>query len=104
MLDIIVLTSILATLFLVFIVATWQQFNLMSKTSYKDLRLLRGAKNKPNDKRKAINKVIERTIADMESGGVYFSEADKERLKISRSQFKESQYTLPPSVTKKNSI
>jgi hypothetical protein len=101
MLDLIILTSILVTLFLVFIIATWKQFNVMSKTSYKELRLLRGGKIKPQEKRKVINKIIERTISDMESDGVYFSEEDREKLKIKRSELNH-EYTLPPSVTRKN--
>lgn len=100
MLDIIVLTSILATLFLVFIIVTWKQFNMMSKTSYKDLRTLRNGKIKSSDKRKVINKIIERSISDMESNGVYFSDEDRENLKLKRKELKH-EYTLPPSVSRK---
>lgn len=101
--DVIILTTLLATLFLIFMITTWQQFNLMSKTSYKDLRLIRGREIEDKEKRKLINKVIERTISDMESDGVYFSDKDKENLKLVRTTLK-SEYTLPPSVTRKNKV
>lgn len=101
--DVIILTTLLATLFLIFMITTWQQFNLMSKTSYKDLRLIRGREIEDKEKRKLINKVIERTISDMESDGVYFSDKDKENLKLVRTKLK-NEYTLPPSVTRKNKV
>jgi hypothetical protein len=99
--DIIILTSILATLFLVFIIGTWKEFSVMSNTSYKDLRILRNGKIKSDDKRKVINKMMQITISDMESDGVYFSEEDKKKLKIGKNEFRH-EYTLPPSVMKKN--
>lgn len=51
-LDTVILTVILVTLFLIFIIATFRELNTMSKTSYEDLNLLRRGKTKLKEKQK----------------------------------------------------
>lgn len=94
-LDIIILTSIVATLFIVFFIAIYREFDRMETEGYKcnpnakrygrdalfDLvvRLFEDS-NVAKKQKKVIYKAMFRTIADMESDGVHFPEDVKKEL------------------------
>ena len=89
-LDIILLSSIIATLFIVFMIAVYREFSVMEDETYvfqKESGPRAGlvnfvgnlAVNKaltPEEK-KVIYQAMHRNIADMESDGVYFDETLK---------------------------
>ncbi len=110
-LDIIILTSILSTLFIVFGILMYREFSNMEKNGYKydpntkkygrdalfdmmarlfedeDVTKARKARTKISKKDKEIiYKAMNRTIADMESDGIYFPEEVKEQLKEYREE------------------
>ncbi len=110
-LDIIILTSIVSTLFIVFGILIYKEFSDMEKTGYKydpnakkygrdalfdmmarlfedeDVTKARKARTKISKKDKEIiYKAVNRTIADMESDGIYFPEEVKEQLKEYREE------------------
>ena len=109
-LDIVILTSIVATLFIVFFIAVYREFSVMSKQPYKyekesgpraDMvnflgNLFDDASTTKKEK-KMIYKAMNRTIADMESDGMYFSEDVKEELKRQRDELN-CEYSGLPSV------
>lgn len=96
-LDIIILTSVVVVGFVVFIVGCFKEFDKMSKETY--IPRTQNAKVYGRDalfviveklltdtdisvkEKKRIYKAMDRTIADMESDGVYFTEDVKEELK-----------------------
>ena len=93
-LDVTILTSILAVAFLVFIIATYKEFKHMDINPYESNK--RGEAivqlNKFVDKilenksiskteKKIIANVMDKTIADMETDGVYFSDDVRKALK-----------------------
>ena len=96
-LDVYILTSIIATAFVVFIVATYREFVYMGKNPHsyqtrKDsgpraelvnfMGRLFEDKVIPKKEKKIIYKAMFRTMADMESDGVYFDpEVKKEIIK-----------------------
>ena len=100
-LDIYILTSIVATLFIVFGVTMYREFTRMGKEGYKydpnekkygrealfvlAARLFEDEKVPKRDK-EIIYKAMHRTISDMESDGMYFSEDAKEQLKKQRDE------------------
>lgn len=108
--DLIVLTSIIATLFLVFIIAIYKELSTIDENSYKHskeggprvalfnlmARLFEDEKI-PVKEKKRIYKAMHRTIADMESDGMYFSEEMKEELKKHREEL-HCEYSGLPSV------
>lgn len=94
-LDIYILTSIVATLFIVFFIAIYREFNKMSKDGYqynpnekmygRDALFVLVAKLFEDEKitkkeKKVIYKAMHRTMADMESDGVRFPEDIKKEL------------------------
>lgn len=94
-LDIIILTSILSILFIVFAVVVFKEFKAVSKDGYKAEKENGPRANlikfvgslfddkivKMTPKQKIIfYKHVQRTISDMESDGVYFPEEVKEEL------------------------
>jgi hypothetical protein len=100
-LDIYILTSIVATLFAVFFIAIYREFSRMEKVGYqydpnakrygRDALFYMAAKLFEDEKlttedKKVIYKSVNRTIADMESDGIYFSEEAKESLKKLREE------------------
>ncbi len=112
-LDIIILTSIISTLFIVFGIAMYREFSVMSKTDYVQTkesgpraglvnfmgRLFDEESNKklsPKQKQ-LIYKAMNRTIADMESDGIYFPEEVKEELAKQREEL-HCEYSGLPSV------
>jgi hypothetical protein len=100
-LDIIILTTIVSTLFIVFFVAMYREFSRMDKEGYKydanakmygrDALFVLAAKlfedkKVPTKDKEIIYKAVNRTIADMESDGIYFSDDAKEKLKEYREE------------------
>ena len=109
-LDIIILTSVVATLFAVFIVTMWRELNEVSKRP-PDYSSERGPRadminfvgsifddqSIPKREKKMIVKAMNRTISDMESDGLYFPEEVKEELKKRREELN-CEYSGLPSV------
>jgi hypothetical protein len=109
-LDIFILTSIVATLFVVFIIAMWRELNSVSKNP-PDYSKEKGPradminfignifddKSIPKKEKKMIVKAMNRTIADMESDGMYFPTEVKEELKKQREEL-HCEYSGLPSV------
>lgn len=94
-LDILILTSIVATLFVVFFITMYREFNRMETEGYSanpnakkygrdalfDLVVnLFDDTKLPKKQKKVIYKAMFRTIADMESDGVHFPEDVKREL------------------------
>lgn len=90
-LDIIILTAVLVTLFIVFSIWTYKELSSFDKEiNIKDtspranlikfMQTLFEEDISIKDK-KVIYKVVNRTISDMESDGVYFTKDIKEKLK-----------------------
>lgn len=103
--DVIILTAIIVTLFIVFIIAVYREFGVMENETYtfqKETGPRAGLVNFVGNlvankslsvKEKAsIYKAIHRNIADMESDGVYFDEVVKEmvREKLLELKFQEN--------------
>jgi hypothetical protein len=94
-LDIILLTAVVAVAFLVFIITTLKEFTKMETEVYTDLKSkpsygrdalydllqkLFDDETIPKTDKKKVLKTIGRTMADMESDGLYFPEEIKEKL------------------------
>lgn len=92
-LDIILLTSVIVTAFVIFIIATYREFKNMEKNPYtyqKDggpradmvrfVGRLFEDETIPKKEKKKIYKAIHRTVSDMESDGIYFPQDVKEEL------------------------
>ena len=94
-LDIILLTVVVAVAFIVFIVTTLKEFTKMETETYTDLKSkpsygrdalydllqkLFDYESIPKTEKKTVLKTIGRTMADMESDGLYFPEEIKEKL------------------------
>lgn len=112
--EIILLSSIVVTLFVVFGIATYRELDSMSKKPYVYTKETGGraslvnfvgrlfdnetASKKMTAKQKDIvYKAIYRTIADMESEGVYFPQDVKEEMKKQRDEL-HCEYSGLPSV------
>ena len=108
--DIILLTTIIATLFVVFGIAVYREFNVMETKTYtfqKESGPRAGlvnfvgnmASNKSLTKkqRKVVYNAMRRNIADMESDGVYFDDTIKEMLKKQKEEL-HCEYSGLPSV------
>lgn len=111
-LDVIILSGVAATLFIIFIVACFREFSKMAKEDYvhdpkqksygRDAvfvmmeRLFDDTKRTKKDKVKLF-KTLDRTIADMELDGMYFSEEVKEKLEKEREDLF-CEYSGLPSV------
>jgi hypothetical protein len=113
--EIILLSSIVVTLFLVFVIATYREMTLMSKTPYKYVKetgpradmvnfVGRLFDNEVSSKKMTfkqkdlVYKAMHRTIADMESEGIYFSDEVKEEMKRQREELY-CEYSGLPSVS-----
>lgn len=109
-LDIYILTSIVATLFIVFFIAMYRELNAVSKREPEysketgpraDIVNFVGNlfddKGIPKKEKKMLYKAMNRTIADMESDGLYFPEEVKEELKRQREELN-CEYSGLPSV------
>jgi hypothetical protein len=111
-LDVLILSAFAATGFVIFIVGCFREFAKMEKEEYKpstgnkkfgrdavyDLmeRMFDDTKQTKEDKIKLI-KTLDRTISDMESDGMYFSEEVKEKLEKEREELF-CEYSGLPSV------
>ena len=89
--DIILLTAIISTLFIVFIIAVFREFSVMENETYvfqKETGPRAGLvnfvgnlalnKSLTPEEKKVVYKAMYRNIADMESDGVYFDNSLKE--------------------------
>ena len=100
-LEIIILTTIVSILFVVFFVLMYKEFSKMEKEEYtynpnvkrygRDgiynlLEKLFDDETKSKSQKAKLFKTIDRTIADMESDGMYFSEDIKEKLEKEREE------------------
>lgn len=108
-LDVVLLTAIIVTLFIVFIIAVFREFNVMENEAYVYQKesgpragLVNFVGNLVTDKsltkseKQSVYKAMHRNIADMESDGVYFDEIVKElvREKIEELKVDESEKSL----------
>ena len=108
-LDIIILTTVVSTLFIVFGVLMYQELSSVDENTYKTskdggprvyLMKMMGRlfdDEIPTKERKIIYKAVKRTMADMESDGIYFPEDVKERLRQYREEMN-CEYSGLPSV------
>ena len=108
-LDIIILTTVLSTLFVVFGIWTYREFASLNKDSHiaakeggpraQLMKFMQGLFDKDISikEKKVIYSVVKRVISDMESDGVYFSEDVKEKLSEYRDEIK-CEYSGLPSV------
>ena len=100
-LDIIILTTIVSTLFAVFFILMYKEFSKMEREEYtykpdvkrygRDrvydlLERLFDDDLTPKSQKVKMFKTIDRTIADMESDGMYFSEDIKKKLEKEREE------------------
>ena len=108
--EIILLTAIVVTLFVVFGIAVYREFKVMEETEYKYTKEsgpraglvnfvgnLASNKSLSKKERKIVYKAMRRNIADMESDGVYFDEDIKEILRKQREEL-HCEYSGLPSV------
>jgi len=108
--DIIFLTTIIVTLFVVFGIAVYREFKVMEMTEYKYTKEtgpraglvnfvgnLASNKSLSKKERKIVYKAMKRNIADMESDGVYFDDDVKEILRKQREEL-HCEYSGLPSV------
>jgi hypothetical protein len=109
-LDIFILTSVVATLFVVFFVTIYRELSTVDENSYKYekeggprvalfnmMARLFEDEEIPKKEKKVIYKAMHKTIADMESDGIYFPEDIKEELKKQREELT-CEYSGLPSI------
>lgn len=111
-LDVLILSAFAATGFVIFIVGCFREFTKMEKEEYRPSTsnkkfgrdavydLLEGLfDDKSTTKKEKVKllKTIDRTISDMESDGMYFSEDVKEKLEKEREELF-CEYSGLPSV------
>jgi hypothetical protein len=108
-LDIIILTSVLSSLFVVFGILMYKELASVDENTYKTskdggprvyLMKMMGRlfdDEIPTSERKVIYKAVKRTMSDMESDGIYFPEEVRERLKQYRDELN-CEYSGLPSV------
>ena len=100
-LDIIILTSVVSTLFLVFFILMFRELKDVDKNGWKYdptakkygrealfvlMQRLFEDEVTPKKEKKKVYKAMYRTMADMESDGIYFPEEVKERMKEYREE------------------
>jgi hypothetical protein len=112
--EIILLSSIVVTLFVVFGIATYREFSVMSEKEYVYVKETGGRASLVNfmgrlfdnessskkmtvKQKELVYKAMHRTIADMESEGIYFPDEVKEELKKQREEL-HCEYSGLPSV------
>ena len=108
-LEIIILTSVLSSLFVVFGILMYKELASVDENTYKTskaggprvyLMKMMGRlfdDEIPVNERKIIYKAVKRTMADMESDGIYFPEDVRERLREYREELN-CEYSGLPSV------
>lgn len=100
-LDIIILTSVISTLFVVFFVLMYRELAEVEKNGWKSdpnakkygrealfvlMQRLFDEDAVPKKEKKTIYKAVKRTMSDMESDGIYFPEEVKEKMKEYRDE------------------
>jgi len=110
-LDIIILTTIISTLFIVFGILMYKEFSHMEKNGYQYdpnakkygrdalfvmMQRLFDEKTVSKKEKKVVYQAMFRTMADMESDGVYFDE-DVKRMIIEKKQELHCEYSGLPS-------
>jgi hypothetical protein len=110
-LDIIILTTILSTLFIVFGILMYKEFSNMEKNGYEYdpnakkygrdalfvmMQRLFDGETVPKKEKKVVYQAMFRTIADMESDGVYFDD-DIKRMIIDKKEELYCEYSGLPS-------
>jgi hypothetical protein len=108
--EVILLTSIVVTLFVVFGIAVYREFNIMESTEYTYTKEtgpraglvnfvgnLASNQSLTKKERQVVYNAMQRNIADMESNGVYFDESIKEIMKKHREELY-CEYSGLPSV------
>ncbi len=108
--EIYILTSVISTLFVVFAVLIYREIRNADEESYKREReggpraalfnlMARHLEKEtlPKKEKKKVYKAMYRTLADMESGGIYFSEEAREDLRKHREEM-HCEYSGLPSV------
>ena len=107
-LDIIILTSVVSTLFIVFGILMYREFSNIEKNGYQydpnakkygrdalfdmmarlfeDEHVTKARKKISKKDKEIVYKAVARTISDMESDGMYFPEEVKEKLKEYREE------------------
>jgi hypothetical protein len=108
-LDIIILTTVVSTLFVVFGVLMYKELSSVDENTYKTSKdggprvylmkmMARLFDDEiPTNERKVIYKAVKRTMSDMESDGIYFPEEVRERLREYREELS-CEYSGLPSV------
>ena len=107
-LDIIILTSVVSTLFIVFGILMYREFSNIEKNGYQydpnakkygrdalfdmmarlfeDEHVTKARKKISKKEKEIVYKAVARTISDMESDGIYFPDEVKEKLKEYREE------------------
>ena len=107
-LDIIILTSVVSTLFIVFGILMYKEFSNIEKNGYQydpnakkygrdalfdmmarlfeDEHVTKARKKISKKEKEIVDKAVARTISDMESDGIYFPDEVKEKLKEYREE------------------
>ncbi len=98
-LEIFILTSIISTLFIVFGVVVYRELSSVDENSYKTqkeggprvylfnlMAKLFEDEQIPKKEKRTLYKAVSKTIADMESDGVYFPDDVKEDLRKKREE------------------
>jgi hypothetical protein len=107
-LDIIILTSVVSTLFIVFGILMYKEFSNIEKNGYQydpnakkygrdalfdmmarlfeDEHVTKARKKISKKEKEIVYKAVARTISDMESDGIYFPDEVKEKLKEYREE------------------
>jgi hypothetical protein len=108
-LDIIILTTILSTLFIVFGILMYKELSSVDQNNHKNgkeggprvylIKMMARLFDDeiPTNERKVIYKAVKRTMADMESDGIYFPDDVREKLKQYRDEMY-CEYSGLPSV------
>lgn len=108
--ELVFLTSVVVTLFIVFGVAVYREFRVMETQTYKIQKEggpraglvnfvgnLASNKSLTKEEKKVVYNAMQRNIADMESDGVYFDESIKEIMKKQKEEL-HCEYSGLPSV------
>jgi len=101
-LDIIILSTVVSTLFLVFGILMYREFSDVDKNGWKPeeanakkygrealfvfMQRLFEDEVTPKKEKKGVYKAMQRTIADMETDGIYFPEEVKKKMKEYRDE------------------
>ncbi len=108
-LDIIILTSVISTLFIVFGILMYKEFSNIEKNGYQydpnakkygrdalfEIMARLFEDETPKEERNIIYKAVKRTVSDMESDGVYFPEEIKDKLQEYREEMHGEYSGLP---------